>query len=163
MQWITFCTLHYTLCSSADFNWITHCVIQCKITSNDNSFYSYAYMVIHHALHTGFGISISSPCWNQKAWNHIHTTWIIRYKLCCCFRKKCIFLIHISGSTFYANLFDQCKCHCHKLLFSLHANKHEFLAVACFFICAYCLSSGYLICLQNSVRFCSKSLSSQFS
>lgn len=38
MRWITFCTLHYTLCRSADFNWITHCVIQRKITSNDNPF-----------------------------------------------------------------------------------------------------------------------------
>lgn len=136
MQWITFCTLHYTLCSSADFNAITHWVIQRKITSNDNSFYYYAYTVIHHALHTGFGISLSSPCWNQKAWNHIHTTWIIRYQLfVVASEKKCIFLIHTSGSIRYENIFVQCKCQCHKLPFSLHANKHEFLAVEFFHLC----------------------------
>lgn len=110
MQWITFCTLHYTLCRSADFNWITHCVIQRKITSNDNSFIP---------MHTWWSIMpciprlafpFQSPCWNQKAWNHIHRTWIIRYKLCHCLRKKkCRVLIHISGPILYANHFVQHK------------------------------------------------------
>lgn len=46
---VPFCwfQLDYTLCNSTQnyFQW--------------QPFYSYAYMVIHHALHTKFGISIS--------------------------------------------------------------------------------------------------------
>lgn len=121
MQWITFCTLHYTLCRSADFNWITHCVIQRKITSNDNPFIP---------MHTWWSIMpcipslafpFQSPCWNQKAWNYIHRTWIIRYKLRHCLRKKrvwfwFIFLVPSFMQSTWSNTNQQC-C---KLPFSSH-------------------------------------------
>lgn len=151
---VQFCwfQLDYTLCNSTQnyFQW--------------QPFYSYAYMVIHHALHTGFGISISSPCWNQKAWNHKHRTWIIRYKLCHCLRKNGY------GFDSYFWSHPLCKSFCPTQIASvtsshfLHVqHKREFPVDTCFFICLYCLSSGYLPTLWNEIRPCSTSFRLQFS